>query len=135
MHQSGIQTVKNGEQEFKIEHDLQFLSERKRKTGIKGTALDPLGERQKAWMSPNAGTSSVSENESATAHEMDFVKNNGLSNIMNPDGGSNSQQISAAIIKKIQNNYQVSVTNGYDSISTTASAQALNSITQKIKNE
>jgi len=42
-------------------------------------------------MSPNAGTSSVSENESATAHEMDFVRNNGLSNIMNPDGGSNSQ--------------------------------------------
>ncbi len=41
-------------------------------------------------MSPGACTSSVSENESATAREIDFVRSNGLSNMMNPDGGSNS---------------------------------------------
>ena len=57
---------------------------------MRGNNLDPLGERQKAWMSPGACTSSVSENESATAREIDFVRSNGLSNMMNPDGGSNS---------------------------------------------
>ena len=67
---------------------------------------------------------------------MEYVQNNGLTNIMNQDGSSKAQQISAAIIKKIQNNYQVQVTNGgYDSAMTTASAQALNQITQKIKSE
>ena len=61
-------------------------------------------------------------------------ENNAEPEILN---GRGSQQISASIIKKIQNNYQVQVTNaaGYDSAMTTASAHALNSITQKLKNE
>jgi len=73
------------------------------------------------------------------AKEFEFVAQAkpGLMNIKGQEGrGSNSQQISAAIIKKIQNNYQVQVTNtGYDSSMTTASAQALNSITMKLKSE
>ena len=93
---------------------VEYLSERKRKPGMRGDPLDPLGEqRQKCWQSPGAGhavASSVSdENESGIAiPPKDFVKGGkGVTNIMNQDGGSNSQQISAAIIKKIQNNYQV----------------------------
>ena len=95
-------------------------------------------------MSPGATISNRSDEESpATARaDFDFAKkgalpSRGLTNVMNQEGqGSNSQQISAAIIKKIQNNYQVSVTNaGYDSSMTTASAHALNSITMRLKNE
>lgn len=61
--------------------------------------------------------------------DAEFVKSNGVTNIMNQEAGQKSQQISAAIIKKIQNNYSVQVTNGYDSSMTTESAKALQSIT------
>lgn len=100
-----------------------------------------LEGRQKAWMSPGVTTANISLESGAKLAAKDFEyasqSKPGLAKIMSQDGtGSNSQQISASIIKKIQNNYQVSVTNtGYDSSMTTASAQALNQITMKLKNE
>ena len=93
----------------------------------------------------NDGTSSLASDERLHVREFDYnnrresgstLKNASNNMVGNDASGTNPQQISAAIIKKIQNNYQVQVTNtGYDSAMTTASAQALNSITQKIKNE
>ena len=60
--------------------------------------------------------------------------------VLNQEGGQKSQQISAAIIKKIQNNYQVQVnTTGFDQeqrqLLETASGEALNSINQKLRKE
>lgn len=118
----------------------EFLSERKREKAMKSGHLDPPGQQNICWKSPHYNNSSDpddNDNDSAMAMpDLDYVNSNAMTNIMNQDGGSKSQQISASIIKKIQNNYQVQVTNtGYDSTLTSQSASALNAITQKIKNE
>ena len=60
--------------------------------------------------------------------------------ILNQDGGQKSQQISAAIIKKIQNNYQVSVnTSSYDNeqrkLRDTESAEALQATQIKLQSD
>ena len=60
--------------------------------------------------------------------------------VLNQDGGQKSQQISAAIIKKIQNNYQVQVnTSSFEEeqrkLLDTASAKALQTINRRLQQE
>jgi len=73
---------------------LDYLSERKGKNRMRSGPLDPLGEPQVCWQSPCNATSSddgPDENDSANAqNEIDYAHSNGMTNIMNQDGGNKS---------------------------------------------
>ena len=91
-------------------------------------------ERQLCWQSPRIAISNVSDGVESPKNDAE-ARSKPTPNSRRPHetrtAPHNNQQISAGIINKIQNNYQVQVTNisGYDSAMTTASAHALHQIT------